>query len=148
MEVRGRGAESKVEFIWILTQVFPLWIKKLEISQKPGKALRGSSWLCSHGRREGKDHTFEIAFLYGWELWVAVTDLMLPPASVHFIILSLISSRCKLFIVLVIGTEFLTYCDFHTRHSVFYVSVNLNMWPEGKSGNTSFWPMFTWRNRF
>ena len=47
MEVRGRGAESKVEFIWILTRVFPLWIKKLDISGKPGEALSGSSWVQS-----------------------------------------------------------------------------------------------------
>ena len=92
MEVRGRGAESKVEFIWILTRVFPLWIKKLDISGKPGEALSGSSWVQSW-EREGKDHTFEIAILCGREFWVAVTDLMLLPASVHFIIFSLINSR-------------------------------------------------------
>ena len=48
---------------------------------------------CSHGRREGKDHAFGIAFLSGRELWVAIADLAFPPASVHIIILSLISSR-------------------------------------------------------
>ena len=47
MEVRGRGAESEVEFVQILTHVFPLWIKKLEISWKPREALSGSSWVQS-----------------------------------------------------------------------------------------------------